>query len=223
MEKQTQYQQLVQKRKEHDFKNGLTNPSQTAFDIDEIDPWAQWQHNLDAEILVVGQEFCDVETYKRTEGKVECKLGEYDYPSNKNLKAYFDLLGYDLGHPLSPNQSNPIFFTNAVMGLKPGSMSGNFDVKLLEESRELFLKPLIDIIQPKIIIPIGSMATKSLGVIYGFKVSDHKSMVDNAPIKTPQTLVFPVFHTGGLGLRNRPKEQQMGDWMRIKGIMGIRD
>ncbi len=216
MHKAEAYQQLVEKRKKHKFENGLTNPADTKFDIDELDPWAQWQNNIDADILVVGQEYCDTETYVQTEAKVERFSGTYEYPSNRNIKEYFDILGYDIGHPTSPNREHPIFFTNAVMGLKNGNMSANFQTSWLEESRDEFLKPLIDIIQPKIVIAIGAMATKSLGAIYGFKVTSHKEMVENAPIEAHGTLIFPVYHTGGLGLRNRSKADQQVDWTKIK-------
>lgn len=44
-------------------------------------------------------------------------------------------------------------------------------------------------------------------------------MVDNSPIKSGQTFIFPVYHTGGLGLRNRPKTQQRTDWTKIKNYI----
>ena len=216
MEKNKSYIKLVEKRKKYRFNDGLTNPSQTDFDIDELDPWAQWQNNLNAKILVIGQEYCDVQTYNKTKSLVERFSDRYEYPANKNLKEYFDLLGYDIGHPLFPNKENDIFFTNAVMGLKDGTMSANFKVKWLTESREEFLIPLIELIKPTIIITIGAMATKSVGKIYNFKVSSHKNMVNNSPIKIKDILIFPVYHIGGLGLSNRSKKNQIEDWKKIK-------
>ncbi|MBK8652548.1 MAG: hypothetical protein IPN20_01110 [Haliscomenobacter sp.] len=86
MNKRTAYQQLVAKRKRFKFQHGLINPSETPYDVDEIDPWAQWQNNLDAQILVVGQDYCDECTYIRTKAKVERFPHTYEYPSNANLK-----------------------------------------------------------------------------------------------------------------------------------------
>jgi len=216
-EKIVAYKTLVLKRKAYIFAdNQLTNPSQTKFDVNEIEPWAQWQNNLNAKILLVGQEFSDLDTYIKTEGKVEFAHDKYAYPSNKNLNEFFKLLGYDIGHPSKPNLTNPIFFTNAVMGLKTPPMSANFKSSWLTESRDLFLKPLIDIINPRIIITVGAMATKSVARIYNVKVSSHANMVDNSPINdVGDTKVFPVYHTGGLGLRNRRKELQITDWRKI--------
>lgn len=217
-EKIIAYQKLVDKRKNYTFiDKSLKNPSQSKFDTREIEPWAQWQNNLNAKILLIGQEFSDYQTFINTEGKVELVPNKYAYPSNKNLYNLFNLLGYDLGHPLSPNKENPIFFTNAVMGLKTPPMSANFKTSWIKESRDLFLKPLIDIIQPKIIITMGAVATKSVVELYNLKTMSLKNMVDNSPITVSgDRLIFPVFHTGGLGLRNRNNELQLKDWNKIK-------
>jgi uracil-DNA glycosylase len=129
---------------------------------------------------------------------------------------YFGLLDIELGHPMSPNTSNPVFFTNAVMGLKDGTMSANFKDKWLKESRDEFLVPLLDLIKPRIVIAIGTKATVTLGKVYGFPVGAHRDMVSASPIRTAKgPLIFPVYHTGGLGLANRPKAQQIEDWKRI--------
>ena len=213
------YEKLVAKRKLFRFSDeGLTNPSSTPFDVNEIEPWAQWQNNLDADILLVGQEYCDLDTYVATQGKVERYPEEYKYPSNKNLYDFFKILGFDIGHPLTPNKNNPIFFTNAVMGLKTPPMSANFKTSWLTESRDEFLAPLIDIINPTIIIAVGAEATKTLGAIYGFKTTSMMEMVGNGPIESNRRLIFPVFHTGGLGLRNRARTEQIADWERIKEL-----
>lgn len=218
--KQAEYAELTAKRKTFKFTEGLSNPADTGFDGDYLEPWSQWQGNLDASIVVVGQEFCDLNTFNNVKGTVERKLDVYEYPANRNLVEYFKLLDIDLGHPLAPNRGNPVFFTNAVMGLKGGSMSSNFKDTWLKESREVFLAPLLQIIQPRVIIAIGTKATASLGKVYDFPVGSHADMVTASPIRTNAgPLVFPVYHTGGLGLANRPKAQQIEDWKRIRAFL----
>ncbi|MFZ1691710.1 MAG: hypothetical protein WAT74_00815, partial [Flavobacteriales bacterium] len=109
-DKQAAYADLVAKRKRFTFADPeLTNPATTPFDVDGIEPWSQWQGNIDAKLVVVGQEFCDLSTYIKVRGTVEQKAGEYEYPANRNLVDLFELLGFELGHPLNPNKSNPIF------------------------------------------------------------------------------------------------------------------
>lgn len=216
-EKVEAYEKLVEKRKAYKFSDdGLTNPSATKYDVNEIEPWAQWQNNLNADILLVGQEYSDLDTYIKTQGKVERYPHEYKYPSNKHLYEFFKLLGYDIGHPMAPNKANPIFFTNAVMGLKTPPMSANFKASWLKENREEFLIPLIEIIEPKTIIAIGAEATNSLGKFFNFKTSSHKKNLEKSPFVVNGIQIFPVFHIGGLGLRNRSKNDQIEDWKKIK-------
>lgn len=216
-DKKAAYAALIEKRRSHTFQAGLSNPRDTAFDGYFLEPWAQWQGNLDADIVVVGQEFCDLTTFNNVRGTVERKPDVYEYPANRNLVEYFKLLDIEVAHPLDPNKVDHVFFTNAVMGLKDGSMSSNFKDSWLKESRELFLKPLLDIIQPKVVIAIGTKATSTLGKIYSFPVGSHADMVAASPIRmVAGPMVFPVYHTGGLGLANRRKEFQIDDWKRIK-------
>jgi len=215
MNKQEEYRKLVEKRKSFKFQDGLTNPSETNYDINQIEPWAQWQNNLDAEILVIGQEFCDLKTFNKCNGKVELFENVYEYPANKNLQHYLSQIGYDPGHPFSPNTKAKLFFTNCVMGLKNGKMSANFSDKWINESRTNFLEPLINIVKPKYIIGIGSKPTLSLSRIFKFKFDSMKNIIEQNAIKVNDVKIFPVYHTGGLGLRNRKKELQNKDWKKI--------
>ena len=80
LQKKEAYSKLVQKRKEYKFlDSSLTNPSATLFDTTEIEPWAQWQNNPDAQILLIGQEFSDLDTYVNTQGKVERFSDKFEY------------------------------------------------------------------------------------------------------------------------------------------------
>lgn len=215
MSKREDYKNLVKKRKDFKFQFGLTNPVETEYDINEIEPWAQWQNNLDADILVIGQEFCDLKTYNDCQGKVELIENIYEYPANKNLQNYLSRIGYDPGHPLNPNTKAKLFFTNCVMGLKNGQMSSNFSDKWINESRTNFLEPLINIINPKYIICIGSKPTLSLSRCFKFNFSSMKNIIQRGCINVEGIKIFPVYHTGGLGLRNRVKELQNQDWDKI--------
>ena len=54
------YCELVQMRKEEQMPPGLANPSEIAngrYDCDHLSPWAKWQGSLDAEIVLVGQDW----------------------------------------------------------------------------------------------------------------------------------------------------------------------
>lgn len=217
MNKETAYQKLVEKRKQFSFRDQeLTNPSETLFDCKGIEPWSQWQNNLNAKILLIGQEFCDLDTYNKDQGKIELEKDVYAYPSNRNLNELFSSIGIEIGHPLNPNHNAPVFFTNAVMGLKNGSMSSNFKDKWLKESQEEFLVPLIEIIQPEIIITLGGKAYQSISTLYNQPVMPLGKRIDHNPLITDGGVkLFAFFHPGKLGTINRSFELQKQDWQTI--------
>src|SRR4051794_31658052 len=66
LSKEEAYARLVAQRKACLACPGLTNPSAfgDALDSDRIGPYTRWQGNLDAELVVVGQDFADVDTFR---------------------------------------------------------------------------------------------------------------------------------------------------------------
>ena len=62
MTKEEQYNALVEKRKacKKCSNCGLINPSQIEsgkFDSDEIGPWTRWHGNLNADVMIIGQDW----------------------------------------------------------------------------------------------------------------------------------------------------------------------
>ena len=114
-----------------------------------------------------------------------------------------------------------LYFTNAVLGAKKGNNDSPLKAAWYLDTAETFIKPLIDIIQPKIIIAMGLAAYNTIASIYGLKqVSNLGKLIDNSPVGQvlPFThiKVFAVYHCSNNGRRTRKEEQQNGDWMRIK-------
>lgn len=211
------YKKLVAKRKAYKFPEGLLNPSEVLngiYDIEEhIGPWSAWQGNLDADILLVGQDWGSVDFF------IECEGGHLDDSlTNRHLRELFQILGIDIGYPDHPNPDTPVFFTNAVLGLKKGSMTSNIKSSWLKNDAETFLKPTIDIIEPKIIITLGKKAYDALSNIYPVKKDVLKNLININPIELPDgMLLFAFYHCGGLGVASRNFELQKKDWESIKG------
>jgi len=118
----TQYDLLVQQRKkcrlcEPDLKNPMTvNP---LYDCNEIGAWSQWYGNLNAEIVLIGQDWGSIKYYNENHGK--------DNPNDRtmlNLIKLFSSIGIKIDKPYS-HQNRHLFFTNTVLCLKEGNnMSG---------------------------------------------------------------------------------------------------
>jgi len=99
--KDVRYSELVEKRKKYCF-NGLLNPSQIKGGIYDnktaLGPWSLWQGNLDAQILVIGQDWGDENYYITNKGNDDDKN-----PTNSSLIKLFQTLDIDIGNPMKPN------------------------------------------------------------------------------------------------------------------------
>jgi len=202
-----------------DGKNdGLTNPAEyPQYDSDQIGPWSTWQGDLDADILIVGQDWGDVATFQAFAGKNEPALGMYKFASDANLVELLGLAGVDIGYPLQPNKSASVFLTNAVLCLKP-----KMDTPVKSQWRcncgSLFLRPLIEIIRPKLVITLGGDAYKTIKEAYHRPRNSFGKAVKQGqqkPIDMDGFSLVPVFHPGNNGMRvhKRPEHEQI--WQRI--------
>ena len=69
--KDVRYEQLVECRKTCSLCSALENPSrceQGQYDSPHIGPWSQWQGHLNAELMVVGQDWGDTNYFIKNQG-----------------------------------------------------------------------------------------------------------------------------------------------------------
>ena len=217
MNKTKQYHQLVKNRKSFPFSAGLLNPSQIEngeFDKENhIGPWSRWQGNLNAKLLVIGQDFSDKEYYIKNRG-----IDPDNNPTNKNLAELFSMIGIKVGKARHPITTYPLFFTNCILGIKSdGGMTGKVKMSWAVESTKHFLMPLIKIIEPEILITLGKLAYDSIAEMYGLKKYPLKKIINENPIYLSDgKKLFAMYHCGGLGTANRKLDLQKKDWQIIK-------
>jgi DNA polymerase len=219
MTKESAYKQLVYTRKEckvcQEF--GLTNQSLTSYDTNSIGKWSDWQGNLDAKIVVIGQDWGSLKYWNDNHG-----TDSETNPTNLNLIKLFEVLGYQIGTIFNPNPNQPLFFSNAVLCLKSGTMSSNISKRCFRNCGSRFLKPLIDIINPEILITLGTAPFASILELYrpeGWnKIPPLRDVVRKNPIilNSEGLKLFPMYHCGGLGLANRNLTEQKKDWEFMK-------
>ena len=218
--KQQAYAALVKKRKAFRFAE-LLNPSEIEagrYDGDHVELWARWLDNLDASIMLVGKDFGGREFFIRFKGGCDPNS-----VTNRNLMELFKSINIDIGTPLKPNKNAPVFLTNAIVGIVDSDQKGGNRISSVSkrESTREFLRPLIDIVNPKVIIAMGKESYEC--VSNAFEVHREKTMEQalcRSPVKLPGSrLLFPVFHCGGLGIANRPLIKQLEDWRKISNYL----
>src|SRR6476620_11489577 len=150
-----QYHELVADRKKCVLCAGLkmANPSNIEcgkYDSDQIGPWTQWHGNLSAELMIVGQDWGGVDYFVDQEG-----IEDDDNITNINLQMLLASIGYEIALPLERPKPAALFFTNAVLCLKPGRLTGSVRSGCFRNCGVEFLKPQIDLVQPKVVVTLG--------------------------------------------------------------------
>ncbi len=207
----------------------------------EINLWSYWHggiNNLDADILLVGQDWGNYHDQDCKELIAQIKRSNnnpernFVYSTNQsitdqNLCTLFNELRKE--YNIKDTNNHKVFFTNFVLCYrKSGSITGGFRQQWARNCSEHF-KRLVDIIKPKIIICLGKQvytavmkcagkSPKRQG--YNLTIADGAQKVS---FGSTTSIVFPMAHCGALGTSNRNKNSsyakltlQKSDWRKIK-------
>lgn len=211
------YAELVSRRKACSACAGLVNPSMCQdgrFDSDQIGPWTQWQGNLDAELLIVGQDWGDT-NYFIANGGHEARKNR----TNETLRQLLSLAGFEVPPP-SPSDSGggSAFFTNAILCLKKGGLQAKVERSWFEQCGKLFLRPTIDQIGPSVVVTLGKQAYRATCEAYGKRPHSFRTAVASPGETLPNgSFLVPVYHCGARILNtHRPIDTQKHDWLRVR-------
>lgn len=219
MNVEAEYRQLVSERKVCAACVGLRNPSSVdggIFDSAEIGPWTNWQGKLDATLMVVGQDYSDVEYFRRQRGTEDPRN-----PTNINLIELLKSVGVDVGPPRRGVGRDEAFFTNAILCLKTGGMQGKVDPAWFRECGQRFLRRQIDLVRPRVVVGLGERAHNAVLTAFGLPPQSIRSAVVDPGIKlSATTTAIGVYHCGARVVNiSRPLKQQIEDWKRIAAAL----
>lgn len=186
-----------------------------------INRWNLWHGNLDADIMVIGQDYGQKEDGKSNE---VCSYADTTNPTDVRLKVLFkDAFGIDLD-----SNKSPLFFTNMANCYRKKRTSGGMHSGWLPICANKYMELLIRIICPKIIIVLGRSAFEALHCMQNLSVKcldpiksgkesyaemiQHRYQIDLGDEKID---VFPVYHPGANSQMNRTFGQQLEDWKKI--------
>src|SRR5204863_3306510 len=125
---------------------------------------SQWQGNLDAALMVVAQDFGDVRWFLEADG----------YPTsisttNTTLVRLLSSAGLNIDLANRTNGKGLLFFTNAVLCMKQGGARGSqapVKSEWLRNCGTRFLRPTIELVQPKVVVCLGAKAYGAVMAAY---------------------------------------------------------
>jgi len=229
--KQKRYDRLVRARQEYDpTALGLVNPSRVdggTYDAPHMGPWTRWAHDLNADLMVIGQDWGDEAYFRANDG-----LDKLTNPTNKTLRVLLDGVGRQIPAPpqrdadTSDEESRAmcgIYLTNALLWLKSGGLSAPVSDSWFGDAAVPFLKEQIEIVRPRVIVALGQRAYDCVLRAYGLRphkgpfrlaVEDRNGVA--LPLDGQSTRLLAVYHCG-TRIRNtlREMDEQMRDWQRV--------
>ena len=219
-EKQRQYMDLVKRRKICRKCYGLKNPSVVCggqYDRDYIGPWSSWQGNLASPIVVVGQDWGNPQIFEKSKG-LEPFTSETDIGTNGVLVDLLGSIGIRIERPKGRETIGKLFFTNAILCLKQGDLQAPVKEEWFEACGREFMKPLLDIIKPIVVVTLGERAYRAIEESYCLDRSEFRRVVDKSggiPL-FGEARLFPMYHCGRRILNTHRKiDQQRKDWARV--------
>jgi len=217
------YTALVRNRKSCHECLGLTNPADVgggSFDSDQIGPWSLWQGNLNAALMVVGQDWGDTDSFRRQAGREGLSS-----PTNRALVELVGIAGVSIGDPGSPVGRDVTFFTNAILCLK--GPEGGLQGKVMRpwfKNCARFLRRQIEIIGPKVVVGLGEHAYRT--ILGGFNLTGGRFLsaveANGGTLLPNGTRAFAVYHCG-VRIQNthRKMDIQRQDWARIRPFLPV--
>lgn len=112
-----------------------------------------------------------------------------------------------------------IFITNSVLCNPQNDNNLNRKPSIHELHNCIyFLTKTVEVISPKIIVPLGSNALRSINIIFKSNYQLKSDIASAINLDNRYTL-FPLYHPSPLALIRRPKSLQLQDYDTLKEIM----
>ena len=211
--------------------------------LKEINLWTHWEggkNNLNAKILLLGQDWGCYEGQKAIEN---IKNNNHYMKNNRcvtnlNLVELFKQLGYDIENDVAEpgKQMTDLFFSNLVLCYRNKGFSGGFKDKWISNCGE-YLRELVEIIEPEVILCLGRKTFEGTLKAFHFDVpkvekgkSGYSKLIagDQNPFSITygaekrEVKIFALAHCGTMGTNNRNYGTgesgltlQLKDWKKI--------
>ena len=193
-----------------DFHGGI-------FECDHVSPYTKSGNNVDAEIMVVGQDWSSTDRLSREPPDMQsAELGYTpNLPTNKNLD---DLLMRHFGLTRAE-----CYLTNLFPFVKQGNLSAKIPLKDLIDCAQRFTLKEIKIVSPQIVVCLGIATFNALRRASGIKRAQDIDHGVKSPFRFEHSNVHCVAHTGVQGMNERGREQVERDWQRMAMSLVVRD
>jgi uracil-DNA glycosylase len=210
------YRELVACRRACRACAGLHNPAEpdlAAYDSDEIGPWTRLLGDLNAPLMIVGQDWGGVRYYMDHRG-----LDDLRNPTMRTLERLLNDVGIPACLSRYEPQARGIFLTNAILCLKDGGLQGAVRDEWFRACGVRFLKPTIEQVAPRVVVALGARAHAAIMQAWSLKPIPLREAValPGGTMLPCGSRLLAVYHCGNRVLNmTRGYGDQLLDWKRV--------
>jgi hypothetical protein len=183
-----------------------------AYECDFVSPYTKSAGNVDADVMVMLQDWSSDERLSGPLDRHAAELGHTpSLPTNRNL---VELLREHFQVALAE-----VYGTNLFPFIKVGNLSASISAKDFERAVREFALPQIDIVQPRLLVCLGLNTFNSLRVVLGEPRLKNIAEAIDRPFSYGRTRIWCQSHTGQLGRNNRNRggvDRVSQDWARMR-------
>lgn len=219
MNKEQRLLELAKKRQENIYEgySSIGDYDNGVWECDYVSPYSLSAHNVNADVLIILQDWCSADSFTGEICFQTLKLGHTpSVRTNINLKKLLDE-HFDLS-------LEDTYATNLFPYVKKGQMNARIPAGDLLKAANDFTLPIINIIRPKLVICLGKNSFNALRKSCGLRSVSNMNEAVNANFKYLESTIFCQAHTGQLGQNNRNKggvNRVVSDWELMKSAIGV--
>ena len=195
--KQKRIAVLAHHRRENVFSgySGIGDYHSGAYECDFVSPYTKSAGNVDADIMLVLQDWCSDE-YLRQKKRADSDLVRLGHDpqleANKNLKS---LLFTHFGIGLEKT-----YATNLFPFIKPGTMNASVRFADLKKAAEIYTVPEIEIVAPRLVVCLGAVVYRAIRKTCGLPPAGTGARVSPDPAEDVSHACLPMifWQTGRL-------------------------
>jgi DNA polymerase len=197
----------------------LTNASRIEggrLDCDRIGAYSRWQGNLDAKLVIVGQDFADVDGFLLNRGWAREQV-----QTNLTLMKLVAEAGVRIDRPRYGSSDDQLFFTNAILCMKQGGMQAAVSDSCFRECGTRFLRPTIEVVAPRVVVTLGTKSLRAVCWAFNHVPPATLSEAVARPISiTNATVLMPLYHPSRTVLNTmRSYDAQRIDWREVGRLL----
>lgn len=167
-----------------------------AYECDYVSPYTKSASNVDAQVMVILQDWRSEDFMSRSLDPEVVRLGHTpSLETNRNLKR---LLREHLALELSE-----VYATNLFPFIKPGPMNAKVPMPDLVRAAREFGLPQVEVVRPKLAVCLGFRTYNAIRVALGERRCQNMAAAIASPSTYGPSLIYCQSHPGRYGTMNR--------------------